>query len=52
MEQQAAALQLNGTAYEAPAVDMVMTPTDIEREIHYAAVIISCPGGDCPPNLG
>lgn len=37
------------TSYDAPRIEAVLTPVDIEREIHYAGSIISCPGGDCPP---
>ncbi len=36
--------------YEAPRVESVLSALVIEREIHYAGVIISCPGGNCPPN--
>jgi hypothetical protein len=35
--------------YEAPKVEMVLSSADIDRQVHYAGVIISCPGGDCAP---
>ena len=35
--------------YEAPRVELVLSSADVDRQVHYAGVIISCPGGDCAP---
>lgn len=35
--------------YIAPRIEAVLTPEDVEREVHYAGNIISCPGGNCTP---
>ncbi|MGI8907199.1 MAG: hypothetical protein ACR2IE_12000 [Candidatus Sumerlaeaceae bacterium] len=35
--------------YQAPQVELVLTPEALVREVHYAGVIVSCPGINCPP---
>ncbi|MGI8907327.1 MAG: hypothetical protein ACR2IE_12645 [Candidatus Sumerlaeaceae bacterium] len=39
----------NAGSYEAPRIELVLSADDVERQVHYAGAIISCPGGDCAP---
>ena len=36
--------------YEAPRIELVLSAEAVEREVHYAGTIISCPGPNCPPS--
>lgn len=38
-----------GLVYEAPLVEMVLSPAEVDRQVQYAGVIISCNGGPCAP---